>query len=358
MPIRKRGGKWHYRFHVNGREYTAATELAASERNRTAAMRLEAKARELVLQGKEELLKLKVVRFDDAAEKYMAWVRSEHKASTAKRLRNSFVSLGVFFGRDAVTAITAGSIEDYKAFRHTKDGVKDVTIRHDLHALSGFFQYAKKHNWVRSNVVREVDIPSDKDAVRIHVLTPAEEFKYFEAARSIPKLYDLGRLMIQHGCRPDELLSMEQSAVDLEVGTFRIVQGKSDAARRVLKMTAEGKSIFARRLAETGRWVFEGREAGTHQANCNTTHRSILEETGLAFVLYDLRHTFATRLVVAGAPIAIVAAILGHANLRSIMKYVHIHEADMHAVMERFSGASTGPKQDEVASTRKREILQ
>jgi|HubBroStandDraft_4_1064222.scaffolds.fasta_scaffold1374735_2 hypothetical protein len=46
------------------------------------------------------------------------------------------------------------------------------------------------------NPVMKVKVPSDKDAVRIHVLTQPEEMQYFTAAAEIPHLYDLGRLMI------------------------------------------------------------------------------------------------------------------------------------------------------------------
>jgi Phage integrase family len=42
------------------------------------------------------------------------------------------------------------------------------------------------------------------------------------------------------------------------------------------------------------------------------------------FVPYDLRHTAATRWATDGMPLPVLAATLGHANLRSVMKYIHI----------------------------------
>ena len=42
------------------------------------------------------------------------------------------------------------------------------------------------------------------------------------------------------------------------------------------------------------------------------------------FFPYDLRHTAATRWATDGMPIPVLAATLGHANLRSVMKYIHI----------------------------------
>ena len=173
MPIRQRSGEWHYRFWVNRKEYTGSTHLAATERNRTAATRVEADARRLVLQGKEQSLKLEIVPFEDAAKRYLMWVDGEYREhpASAKRIRTSFASLREFFGVAAVTTITVGRIEDYKAWRRKTHQIREITLRHDLHALSSFFRYAEKHNWTRDNPVRRVEIPSDADAVRIHVLT-------------------------------------------------------------------------------------------------------------------------------------------------------------------------------------------
>ncbi len=85
-------------------------------------------------------------------------------------------------------------MNDYKAWRRIEHEVREITIRHDLLALSKAFGYFIDHNWARENPVPYVEIPSDRDAVRIHVLTRAEETLYFEAARRFPALCDLGRL--------------------------------------------------------------------------------------------------------------------------------------------------------------------
>ena len=94
----------------------------------------------------------------------------------------SFASLERFFGKRPVHMITAGLIEDLKSWRRTAHGVRDVTLRHDLHALSKFFRYALKHNWCRANPVVEVEIPSDADAVRLYVLSPAEALRVHAAS--------------------------------------------------------------------------------------------------------------------------------------------------------------------------------
>jgi integrase len=378
MPLRKRDGMWHYRFWVDGREYTANTGLAATERNKTAAARKEAKARELVLSGRAHELRLEVKPFSDAAEDFLRWADGEYNKhpSTARRLRTSFVSLRAHFRNTPVSAILRGHVNDYKSWRRTEHKVREVTIRHDLHALSKAFGYWIDHNWARENPVRGVEIPSDKDAVRMHVLTEGEEAIYFEAARRrFPGLYDLGRLMVNQGCRPEEILALRAEDVDIERPSLMIREGKSRAARRTLKLSVESVEICARRLAAGSRWLFPGKQPGAHLSKVNGPHVRVLDSLAMcscghrrlkhakdkcscgciefkeisrvAFVIYDFRHTFATRAAESGMPIPTLAMILGHSDLRSVGKYVHVRQEAQDRAMIAFE-ESTGKKADTV----------
>ena len=60
------------------------------------------------------------------------------------------------------------------------------------------------------------------------------------------------------------------------------------------------------------------------------------EASRIAFVIYDFRHTFATRAAESGMPVATLAAILGHADLRSVMKYVHVRQEAQDRAMSAF----------------------
>lgn len=368
MPLRERDGMWHYRFWLDGREYTANTDLVATERNRSGATRVEAKARELVANGRAHELKLQIRPFNDAADDFLSWADGEYRdhPNSAKRLRTSFVCLSKFFGRAPVSSILRGHVNDFKAWRRTEHQVREITIRHDLHALSKAFGYFIDHNWARENPVRGVEIPSDKDAVRIHVLAAAEEALYFETARvRFPRLYDLGRLMLNQGCRPEEILELSIADIDLERSRLTVRKGKSSAARRQLKLTGESREICARLvMASKSQWLFPGKLPGTRLAKLNGPHGTILdelavcrcthrqmdhqdgkcpcgcaefcEESRVAFVIYDFRHTFATRAAESGMPVATLARILGHGDLRSVMKYVHVRQDAQDRAMDDF----------------------
>jgi len=343
--MRKSNGRWYVRFEVDGKEYSHPTGLEATERNKAKARQLEEISRQMVLEGKAHYLKIEAVTFREAAKSFLAWAEGEYEArSTWLRLRSSFSYASHFFDREIVAGINEGRIDDFKSARR-KLAVREVSIRNDLHALSVFWQYAVRKHWARENILEKVSIPSAAQAVRINVLSPETERRYFEACRWMDKaaafraspsqdsyadLYDFGRLMIQQGCRPEEVVELRKDDVDLMGGWLHIRSGKTRAARRRLKLTAESAAILASRMESAGPWVFPSPvKSGDHRGSTwQGVHASVLESMGLkneeGFVLYDLRHTFATRAVIDGMPLPVLAAVLGHANLKSIEKYVHI----------------------------------
>jgi integrase len=282
---------------------------------------------------------------------YLDWCDGEYREhpASAKRIRTSFASLIRFFGRSSVASITAGNIEEYKTYRRKSNQVKEITIRHDMHALSGFFRYAIQNHWRRDNPVREVKIPSDKDAVRIHVLTADEEARYFAAVKELAAganvpagvgsegqraiarrqygmLHDAARLLLLQGCRPEEV--MRARVMDVQGAQWYIPQGKSAAAKRSLVLTPESQRIMqARIFASVDGWLFPSLRGDGHVTTFQRTHDAALEHAGLSFVLYDLRHTFATREAQRDGNAFRLAATLGHGNLKTVMRYVHLTES-------------------------------
>ena len=343
MPLRARGGKWDYRFKLDGKEYSGTTDLAATKQNVREAQDKEAEHRHDLKEGRNPTRRLVVRTFGDAAKEFLDWAKThyrEHPNSYA-RIATSFSSAKVFFGATPVSLLH-DHIEQYKAWRVIEHGVRDVTLRHDLHALSKFFGFAIKHRWSRDNPIRNVEVPSDEDAIRIHVLTIEEEKQYFARAAGHRDLHDLGRLMLNQGARPDEILSLAKANIDLERGQARITKGKSRASRRTLDLTTESRRILGERMDGGSLWIFPApRNPGQHIARLNSAHDRICAAAleggcALSFVMYDFRHTFATRMAEAGIDLATLAAILGHNSIRMVQKYVHITAEHKRAAMARY----------------------
>ena len=359
--LRIRSGNWHYRVRHQGREWSGDTGFEATRRNVNAALSEMSRVRQEIRSGRHEKLAVEVRKFNEAADEFLRWAEGEHREhpNTAHRLRTSFASLKKFFGTDPVHSITASKVEKYKTWRRLECKVQEVTIRHDLHALSPFFKYAINANWCRSNPVESVNIPSAEAAVRDHVVTAEEEKAYFATALSefeitddkgkkskhgpFLALHDVARIILDQGMRPDEVLSLRVEHVDFEKGVLKVIDGKSKAARRTLMMTPAVKTILTARAAgRSNGWMFLGKNPGERLTKLNNPHDAVIKKIGAEFVLYEFRHTFATRFGEAvGDPIAL-ATILGHANLKTVMRYCHPRESHTTKAMEKYIGSMGG----------------
>jgi integrase len=297
MPLKNRGGVWHYHFMFDGKRYAKTTGLAATRRNEMAARDQETEHRQALREGRSKPRRILIREFNDAAKAFLDWTESEHRAhpNTHRRILTSFASAKEFFGLELVSLIDEARIESYKTWRRKENEVRDVTLRHDLHALSKFFGYAITQHWTRENPIRNVEIPSDEDAVRMHVLTSAEEQLYFDRAAKHRDLHDLGRLMLNQGPRPDEVVSLSKTDIDLDNRRMYIRKGKSRAARRKLDLTAESCRILAERMPGESPWIFpSSRNPGKHVARVNNAHDRLLKQAKkdgieLEFVPYDFR---------------------------------------------------------------------
>lgn len=355
MSIRSRHGQWHYRFKLQGKTYSGSTGLEAIAQKRTAAEVFERKRRKTVIDELAVAPRVDGIDFATAAEKYFANardVRYRQKPATAQRIKVSLSSLSVFFGKQAAHAIDAPMIEAYKEWRISEHRVKDITLRHDLHALSLFFQYARQRGWCHGNPVRDVKIPSDREAVRENILTPTQEEAYFaEAAKIVDRnkmrnLHDLGRLMINQGLRPEEVMRIRKddfSAVDHQL---KIRAGKTPAAQRVIDLTDESFEILTSREKSYGLWMFPSdRKPGFHIAKLSGPHDKACDGAGVSFTLYDLRHTFGTRHATeAKTDPFTLAKIMGHANLRTIQRYVHPTREAQKLAMDRYEASQKRKK--------------
>jgi integrase len=204
--------------------------------------------------------------------------------------------------------------------------------------LSVFFNYAIKLRWTRDNPVRRVEIPSDAEAVRIHVLSVEEEKHYFLLAAKHRDLHDLGRLIINQGMRPEEVLALSRLDVNLERGQLQVRAGKSAAARRALDLTPESRESLALRMTGETPWIFPApRKPGHHISRLNNAHDAVCAKGGFSFVLYDLRLTFATRIAEAGVDFATLAAILGHGSIGIVQRYVHPTAEHKRAAMVKYA---------------------
>jgi integrase len=67
--------------------------------------------------------------------------------------------------------------------------------------------------------------------------------------------------------------------------------------------------------------------------------KALKDGTPLDFLLYDFRHTFATRMAQEGIDLATLAKILGHNSIRIVERYVHPTDEHKKSAMIRYEAA-------------------
>jgi site-specific recombinase XerD len=350
--LRARNGNWHFRIKWQGSEVSGDTGLPAKQETVDAALEIKlAKLNELRNPTKKEVT-LTRITVANAVTEFVKWYSSEHadKPQTWKWAQSNLAAFRLYYEEKYLDEITPGDMEQFKVFQRDR-GLKQSSLAHSLKAVRLLTKYGRKMGWLKHNPLEDVDIPTQGDSDVMHVLSPDEERRYYEKAceRSID-LADLMTVMIQRGCRPEEIQTLEQANVDLDRGVFRIVKVavpgrgvtcKSFASQRKLPMSPDIKAIFERRKDGKSRWMFPSRKKlGTPIQSVQKAHEWVVAQTGIQCRIYDFRHTYATRLAVRGCPPALLAMSMGHSDTTVLRKYVHPSQEDMERALIEYGAAA------------------
>jgi len=126
------------------------------------------------------------------------------------------------------------------------------------------------------------------------------------------------------GMRKGELLGLIWDLVDMTHGFIRLKQTKNGKAR-ALPFNETLWSLFSGlRTRHDVPWVFHDAEGRRHN---DTRHpfEEACEVAGLTdFHFHDLRHTFASWLMMRGVPLATVSNLLGHTSPTMTLRYAHL----------------------------------
>ena len=182
----------------------------------------------------------------------------------------------------------------------------------------------------------------EESSGRMRVLTPEEVEKYLQNADE--DLHDFACVMYETGMRPDEVYRLDKNHFYPEERYIHNPFGKTKAAKRDVPLTARAFQILKRQAAETPNgWLFWVRRKKTKNENLGRVgslrkgHDGLVAQLFLEsrFVLYDFRHSFATRMVQAGCDLPTLSALLGHTKIQMTMRYVHPAQEQKRSAMDK-----------------------
>lgn len=284
------------------------------------------------------------------------YIRAHNKAAeaTISILKTSFL----MYATMALTEIDGKLIDKWRAAR-VKSGTKPATVNRNIAALSSLFTRALEWKLIQIHPLssikkmKETGNPivrflSDDEEKRLRAALDNRENRDREGRASanewrekrkynlLPALPD--NQFIDHlkpailvslntGVRQGELLSLLWSDIDLKKSLMTVRAETSKGAKtRHIPLNTEAKTTletWSNDGLKSG-FVFPGR-GGKRMTEVKTAWRKLLNDAGIqGFRWHDMRHHFASRLVMAGVDLNTVRELLGHSDLKMTLRYAHL----------------------------------
>lgn len=145
---------------------------------------------------------------------------------------------------------------------------------------------------------------------------------------------------LKTGLRRGEAFDLSWSDIDFDnrVITIRGENAKSSKTRHIplSKMAYDALIAWRRQTPPSTRRVFPAHD-GNRLDNVSKSWASILKRAAISnFRWHDMRHDFASQLVMKGVPLNTVRELCGHASLDTTLRYAHLapdHKADAVALL-------------------------
>ena len=283
--------------------------------------------------GIVKLEKINRIRLSEFASEYIL-ARELHdvKQGTIDNASLAIRKLKEVCGDLPLRLIKKDEIDKFKItllrLKHTRTYINIL-----LRTLSSAFTYAKGKGYIPENLFIKKDknapvyLKVDKKGPRFLLRA---EIAALKNAIDDPEFLSLVEVALNTGLRREEIVRLKMQDIDLENGLLRAreTKGKKD---RLIPIHTDLIAPLTARKQDIGLVFPKWQSPDTisrlfrHYAD----KAGIPKKDGVAVHFHDLRHTFASYLVLAGVDIFRVKELLGHADIATTMIYAQLKTEDM-----------------------------
>ncbi len=248
--------------------------------------------------------------------------------------------------------MTPELVNQYRQRRLEQDEVTERTVNRDLQELKSMFNKIiqfKRWRRVLENPVSYVKLAKEQNE-RVRYLEPGEIRKLLENASD--HLCPILITALHTGMRRGEILNLRWEDVDFKNRTVRVAQSKNGEGRFV-PMSEELRRVLSSLPSRfAAGYVFPSflprrkRDSnGQHPfTDLKNSFETALKKASVSdFRFHDLRHTFASYLVMNGADLNTVRELLGHKSIKMTLRYAHLSPGHKQKAIELIDQAMKVP---------------
>ena len=302
---------------------------------------------------------IKRMRFSKAKTDFLEYLEIEQNRSqkTLANYDHYLTRLSDFAGDILVADITLELVRKWRLWlnrlgTNTSDELQKSTSNYHLIALRGFLKFCAKRD-IPALAVDKIELARVKRK-QVTFLNEDELARLF-AQPDLNKLVGVRdrailELLFSSGLRVSELVGLDRDHINLKRREF-MVRGKGQKDRPIFISPEAAKWVeHYLQKREDGTKPLFVRYSGTrkvdlsgnfHRLTARSVQRMVARYALLAGITkhvspHTLRHSFATDLLMNGADLRSVQAMLGHSNIATTQIYTHVTDPHLKSVHERF----------------------
>jgi integrase len=326
---RKKGNDvWYYCITYSGKKYQGCTKTTDKL---SAKLIAEAKQTDIAREKNDlPALKKTVVNFPTVWREY--YKRLANEPATLISKNDAAKHLLPIFENKNIAGISQTDIENYRLKRkleilsmNKNVGKKESeinfrTVNLEISTLHHFFNYCIKHNYIDKNPA--TGIKKLNELSRLKTLSD-EDIQKLIAGATNKLTKDLITFLIYTGCRKGEALNLKWDDVDLQNDVIAIKGTKTKYDRYIPISKPLKELLKGIEKKQDCLYVFNdnGRKLGDFKKSFHTACRN----AGLKDLrIHDLRHVFASKMVMNGTSLYITGELLGHRTTQMTKRYSHL----------------------------------
>jgi integrase len=255
---------------------------------------------------------------------YKAGKRSAHDDESKFRLH-----LEPKFGHLRLSDITLRDIQMHHAAM--RESHSTATANRHLAVLSALFRKAMEWNIIDKSPTAGIKAFKENNQVQ-NFLGATEIARLFAALdKDINQTAASAlKFLALTGVRREEALQAEWVHVNLETGLWWLPKTKSGRGRYVTLNDAALELLKVQPSRDKSKWVFPGRDGDKPTNNVRKPMERALKAAGLPHIrIHDLRHSYASLAVNAGATLFEVQHLLGHSSPQVSQRYSHLANSSL-----------------------------
>ncbi|MDA2920745.1 site-specific integrase [Desulfobacterota bacterium AH_259_B03_O07] len=328
MAVYKKNNRWYIDYYQpdgkRKREVVTIQGVDPKHVNRQDAHKALSIRKAQIAEGKFEIAHTKKpILFDKFVERYLEYSKANKRSWTRDVVSSK--SLLKTFGGKNLGQINSWLVEKYKVERSKEISryrrlITKSSVNREIACLKHMFTKAIEWGLITSSPARNVKLFRVQPN-KLRVLSN-EEFQniYNEASEFLRPIL---LFALNTGMRQGEILKLRWDDINLNQEYINVRDTKNNESRNIpinetlkiiidsLKKNSDNEYVFAYKNGEPVRSV--------KTAFYSALRRSKIDKCRF----HDLRHTFATRLVMAGVDIVTVKELLGHKDISMTMRYSH-----------------------------------